>query len=66
MVENQTFYVIQFGARKMKYLGGLHRYTKVDSIQSAEKFHSKEIAERHLNIFENGRVVKVVATYVVE
>lgn len=64
MKESREFYVIQFGVRSIKYLGSTyHRYVKVGSVHDAERFESAEMAERYLNIFEKGRIKKVVSTY---
>lgn len=61
----EYFYVIQYGVRSFKYLGGYDsdRYRKVNDISSAIKFGEKQFAENHLGIFDKGRIVKIKATY---
>lgn len=64
----EYFYVIQYGVRSFKYLGGYDsdRYRKVNDISSAIKFGQKDFAEKHLDIFEKGRIIKIKATYEME
>lgn len=65
MEKIEYFYVIQYGVRSFKYLGGYDsdRYRKVNDISSAIKFGEKKFAENHLEIYDKGKVVKIKATY---
>lgn len=62
-IVTSEFYVIRYGVRTFKYLGGNQKYKKTDDINLAETYYSKELAENYLNIFKKGTIVKVKATF---
>lgn len=65
MEKIEYFYVIQYGVRSFKYLGGYDsdRYKKVSDVSSAIRFGEKQFAENHLGVFDKGKIVKIKATY---